>query len=215
MATVEEPSAGSHRVAAWTVTAVSALVLAFLAGFQVMRESPRDLTIFTGATLLVVVGAVLRRPRVAVPRRLLRLAARRSPLAVGIAVGLVVVAVLVLVLAPRESLAIELVAGAIGLVVLLVAWGARDDLPGALDARAPGRVRPYRRAATAWVVLVAAFGAWQLVAYEPGPTVSDILDPMADAPVGRVVFVVVWLLGLGGFAWHALRGGGSAGRWPR
>ncbi|MES2172101.1 MAG: hypothetical protein V4479_15490 [Actinomycetota bacterium] len=93
---------------------------------------------------------------------------------------------------------ILLVLIAIGLLALIVVWpSASADAPTAMTAR-------IARTAALWAGVGVALCLWELTMYMLGsylpagrtgfPALSDLLDPMLNTPVGRIVFVVAWLL---------------------
>jgi hypothetical protein len=181
-------TAGVHRP--WsTATWVAVPVLAGLV--QLLRGEAADAVIFLVPALLLAADAAgaLPTPHGAPPQ------AGRL-LAVG-----TVLAGLVLVLAPRHSVEDGVAVGLLGLAVLAAAW---PDPPERLDEH-PARAR---WSAVSWATLAVAVAVWELLAFLLGlpsatasfrhPAISDLLDPVADTPAGRLALVGAWVLaGLG------------------
>lgn len=108
---------------------------------------------------------------------------------------------LVLIIAPRHSIADLIAFVLIGITVLLLAWEP-----------APDREKPPHhalvRSAVIWSVLAVALCLWESLAFilsvttpngvENFPTISVLLDPFVESLVGRIIFVGLWVAaGLG------------------
>ncbi|MGN6742564.1 MAG: hypothetical protein ACTHJL_04615 [Amnibacterium sp.] len=62
--------------------------------------------------------------------------------------------------------------------------------------------RSFRRSAALWATLAIAVAVWELLAFLLGlpsptatlrhPAISDLLDPVADLPVGRALLAAAW-----------------------
>jgi hypothetical protein len=60
-----------------------------------------------------------------------------------------------------------------------------------------------RRAATLWACVGIAVCLWELTMFFLGayvdryafPALSDLLDPLLDRPIGRILFAAAWLVG--------------------
>lgn len=130
----------------------------------------------------------------------------------------IVLAAVVLVSATRHGPVAGLVALVLGVLAVVIAWTpAPPSMPN------PPRRGARRRAAVLWASVVVAAAVWELATFVIGriappvrpdfPSVSEIVDPILDQPIGRAVFVAVWL-GLGGFLLTRarVRASRSAGR---
>lgn len=85
--------------------------------------------------------------------------------------------------------------------------GGRDPEPVLEPAqgREPSRAAALRRAAILWSSLGILICLWELLDFLLGmpspaadyahPTISDLLDPFVDLPVGRLIFVLCWVFG--------------------
>jgi len=107
----------------------------------------------------------------------------------------------VLALTPRHGVADGVAIILLGLTVLGAAW---PDPPPRIRS-ADGR---FGRSAALWSTLAIGVAVWELVAFLLGlpsaaatlrhPAISDLLDPVADVPLGRAALVAAWTLaGLG------------------
>ena len=103
-----------------------------------------------------------------------------------------------LVVVPRHSWFDLLGMILVGVAVLLFAWvpdPPRPDRPASAT----------RASAVAWSVLVTMLCLWEALAFvlsrrslaaeQEFPTVSFLVDPFVSWPVGRIIFVCLWLLG--------------------
>lgn len=114
---------------------------------------------------------------------------RRLPrAALGCALGLVGVAVVIVVTRYGELSGEALVAvGAVGAVLAVVGLARRSG------EAAP----PVGRRGAGWLVWLTALGAWELLtlSHDSLWTVSDLLDPVLAHPLPRAVATVGWFLG--------------------
>jgi hypothetical protein len=184
-------------IAAWI------LILILTAGFQLYRgDAIADGIVFLSMAVALIVGetGILR----SLDGRMIK--PRRFIVAIVLAVDAAV-----LVLTPRHGYADGIVIAVTGVLVFLVAWpndapsdGApTDEAAGEAAAREPWTPR-LTRAAIAWAILGIAFCAWELAMYFLGygqdgrtafPALSDILDPVLDNPIGRLLGAAAWLAG--------------------
>jgi hypothetical protein len=179
-------------IAAWI------LILILTAGFQLYRgDAIADGIVFLSMAVALIIGetGIVRRldGRMIKPRR------------VVVAIVLAIDAA-VLVLTPRHGYADGIVIAVTGVLVFLVAWpndAPTDEDAGEVAAREPWTPR-LTRAAIAWAILGIAFCAWELAMYFLGygqdgrtafPALSDILDPVLDNPIGRLLGAAAWLAG--------------------
>lgn len=171
-------------------SAIWIAILVLIAVVQLLRSQPFDAAIFgVGAVVLLLdaLGALpARRERPAIPL---------TP-----CLALAAVLLVVLVLAPRHGLVAGLSVGAVGIVAVPLAW-LQPPREG-VDDEARRRVRIHR-AAIGWACVALALCLMELWSYLVGrfdpaargehPAVSEVLDPVLDDPIGRIVFVVAWL----------------------
>lgn len=170
-------------IAAWIT------ILVLTGSFQLYREAWADAAVFLALAVGLVIGetGILGRldGKAITPRRLV--------------LGIILAGdAAVLIFTPRHGLADGIALAVSGILVFLVAW------PNEPTAQ-PGPWTPrLSRAAVAWAILGIAFCAWELAMYFLGygaqgrtdfPALSDILDPVLDNPIGRVLGVVAWLAG--------------------
>ncbi len=175
-------------------------VLVLTGAVQLVRGALSDAVIF-GAAAAVLAGERLgllplldRMPR-----------ASRAPLLVGAAAAAVV-----LCLAPRHSLAAGLAMGGVAIGVLAAAWPP----PRALESAHGPWPRALRLLGWGWAIIWIAGCLWEVRQVTAGaavaagrtryPALSDLLDPVLNTVVGKVVFVVLWL-GAGLFLLHRAR----------
>jgi hypothetical protein len=198
---VQATGAGTRRsvkltMAAWTT------ILILTGSFQLYRGAFADGIVFLAMGLALIVGetGILSRldGKALRPRRLI--------VAIMFAIDAIV-----LVLTPRHGYADGVVIAASGALVLIVAWPNELATDQAKDPWSPRLTR----AAVAWTILGIAFCLWELAMYFLGygqdgrtafPALSDILDPVLDNPIGRILGAAAWLAG--GIA--LTRRGGSA-----
>jgi hypothetical protein len=165
-------------------------VLAIMAGFQLWRGAWVDGAVF-GLLVAVLVIDNQTDGRIHLLRRLLT-APRWVILAITAGLGVF------LVLAPRHSWLDLLGMVAIGITVLLLAW-----VPDPVGASRPPNA--IRRSLVLWSVLGVALCLWEAGAFilstrsaaalQEYPTVSILLDPFVESPIGRTIVVTLWLLG--------------------
>jgi hypothetical protein len=172
-------------VAAWI------LILVLTGLFQFYRAAVPDGIVFLAMAAALIIGrtGILRSfdQHRWQPRRVLVLSA------LALAAG-------VLVLTPRHGIADGVVVVASGILVFVVAW---PDPPRDDEADPSWTIR-LRRSAIAWSIVGIAFCAWELITYFGGltragrdvyPALSDLIDPWLDNPIGRAIFVALWLSG--------------------
>jgi hypothetical protein len=173
------------------LTILAWIAILFLTGaFQFYRGAVADGIIFLAMAAALIVGetGILSRfdGRRWHPRRIVVL------VALAIAAG-------VLVFTPRHGLADGVVVGASGVLVFLVVWPNMPD-----DSEPDPWSDRLTRSAVAWAILGIAFCIWELGMYFLGlnasgrtefPALSDLLDPVLDNPVGRILAIVAWLAG--------------------
>jgi hypothetical protein len=166
-------------------------ILVLTGGFQLYRDAISDGIVFLALAVALVVGetGILGRldGKAIRPRR--------------IAIAIVLAAdAFVLVFTPRHGFVDGIAIAVSGVLVLLVAWPNEAPSERALE---PWSLR-LTRSAAAWAILGIAFCAWELAMYFLGygargrtdfPALSDILDPVLNNPVGRVLAVAAWLAG--------------------
>ena len=164
-------------------------ILAITGGFQFYRDAPVDATIFcllAAALLADLLGAFRRVP--------LRNVALHRALMLGSAV----IAAGLLAFSPRHGVIDAAVVAIAGLLALLVAW---PDHAGDVSAPLPPS-RGFVRTAWLWAGVLLAICFWELAMYILGsvsgrsafPALSDLLDPLVENPLGRILFVMVWVL---------------------
>ena len=159
--------------------------------FQLYRQAFGDAAVFIALAAALVVGET------GILSRLDGQAVR--PRRIVIAIVLAIDAI-VLVFTPRHGYADGIVMAVTGVLVFIVAWPNE-----ATSTREPQQWSlRLTRAAIAWAILGIAFCIWELAMYFLGygaegrtdfPALSDILDPVLNNPVGRVIGVAAWLAG--------------------
>jgi hypothetical protein len=124
---------------------------------------------------------------------------RWQPRRIVVVIALVVAAA-VLVLTPRHGIADGVVVAASGILLFVVAW---PNSPGAESVAVPWSSR-LTRSALVWAIIGIAFCIWELAMYFLGltasgrtefPALSDLLDPILNNPIGRLLGVAAWLAG--------------------
>lgn len=189
-------SATPHRTAAsWTASATLWVVaLGIMAGFQFWRGAPADGVLFTTFSALLVAERMTRERR---ERRGSggpgRAALGVAPLALAVGAALAIVALLV---APRNGVVSIVVVGAIGIIALVLAWAPTEPRHVRLEAA-------LNRSRRAWAGVGIALCSWEAVAYVLSvsvprgwlgfPTVSLLLEPVIDFTPSRIVLMAVWL----------------------
>ena len=160
--------------------------------FQVFRGSIADALIFGSFAGLAILSQSGRREQFLrqIPR------VTRKQVLIGVA-GL---AVLMTAL-PRHSVAYGLLFLVIGCYVILTSWYADS---GAKERRN----LPVSRATVLWRTYGIALCLWELAANILGqlnntlsefPTISVLVDPLLDHPLGKAGFVLLWLMSGVGF----------------
>lgn len=173
------------RITTWAWTTI----LFLIGGFQLYRGAIPDGVVFLVLALALVLDNVGWMPRFREwPRRV-------SRLLVLIAVS---AAAIVLAVTPRHGLPDEIALVVSGVIVLLVVWPGRPT-------ENPAMTRRIARTAILWAAIGIAVCLWELAMYFLGtyaaggrgsyPALSDLLDPLVQNPIGRVIFVAAWLLG--------------------
>jgi hypothetical protein len=174
------------------ITILAWIAILFLTGvFQFYRGAVADGIVFLAMAAALLVGETgilnrFDRPHWR-PRRIVVIIA-------------LVIAAAVLVLTPRHGLADGVVVVASGVLVFVVAWPNPPDS----DAQPDAWSTRLTRSAAAWAIIGIAFCIWELGMYFLGlnaagrtefPALSDLLDPILDNPIGRLLAVVAWLAG--------------------
>ena len=174
------------------VTILAWIAILVLTGlFQFYRDAIADGIVFLAMAAALLVGetGILSRfdGRQWQPRRILVV------IALVIAAG-------VLVFTPRHGLADGVVVAASGILLFVVAW---PNPPTADSQPDPWSTR-LTRSALAWAIIGIAFCIWELDMYFLGlhaagrtefPALSDLLDPILNNPIGRLLGVAAWLAG--------------------
>jgi hypothetical protein len=173
------------------VSAAWIAILVLTGAFQVYRQAFADAAVFILLAAVLVVGetGILSR----LDSRTIRL--RRIVIAIALAIDAIV-----LIFTPRHGYADGIVLAVTGALVFIVAWPNERTTDQAKQPWSPRLTR----AALAWTIVGVAFCIWELAMYFLGygaegrtdfPALSDILDPILDNPVGRVIGVAAWLAG--------------------
>lgn len=160
--------------------------------FQVFRGSIADALIFGSFAGLAILSQSGRREQFLrqIPH------VTRKQVLIGVA-GLAVV----MTALPRHSVAYGLLFLLIGCYVILTSWYADS---GAKERRN----LPVSRATVLWRTYGIALCLWELAANILGqlnntlsefPTISVLVDPMLDHPLGKAGFVLLWLMSGVGF----------------
>jgi hypothetical protein len=164
------------------------LIVCLVGGVQFFRGAWIDGTIFAVAAAALIVDATgLLPPAV---RALPRLRAALLVLAAA-------ACAVVLVIAPRHGVVVGVLLAVIGVAAVVIAWPNRP--PSDRDRWTPAT----RRAAVAWSVVALAACVWELTMYLLGtfssagrsvfPALSDLINPLADQPIGRVLLTAGWV----------------------
>jgi hypothetical protein len=170
-------------IAAWIA------ILVLTGSFQLYRQAIADAVVFLGLGVALVIGET------GIFARLDGKAIRPRRVVVG---AILAADALVLIFTPRHGIADGVALAVSGVFVFLVAWPNE-----AASERASWTPR-LTRSAIAWAILGIAFCIWELTMYFLGygedgrtafPALSDILDPLLNNPIGRVVGVAAWLAG--------------------
>ena len=173
------------------VSAAWIAILVLTGAFQVYRQAFADAAVFILLAAALVVGET------GILSRLDGRTIRPRKIAIAIAVAIDAV---VLVVTPRHGYADGIVLAISGVLVFIVAWPNESKSDPVKQPWSPRLTR----AALAWAILGIAFCIWELAMYFLGygaegrtdfPALSDILDPILNNPVGRVIGVAAWLAG--------------------
>lgn len=169
------------------------VVVAAVAGVQLSRRAwPDSIALLVVLALLVVdLTGHVRHGTVAV--------AHTGPAIIGTAV----LVGLLLFAAPRHGTVAGLVVVAAGGAAIAYAWPDRTDDDHVADDR-PVWDRQTSRTAFAWSAAWIAGCLWELAMFILGsyetdgrnlyPAASDLLDPVLANPLGKALFIVVWLV---------------------
>lgn len=170
-----------HPVSLW----VAAFFLTAL--LQVFRGAIGDTTIFvTGTVTLFLSGTALRNLDFPAARF-----SKSKPLFYTTAALMVVLTAI-----PRHTPLMMVLFFALLPPLLLLAWGDHT----VYKSKATPRIR---RARLMWIVWAVSMCLWEFSANILGqleggkyvyPTISVLVDPMLDGPIGKAGFVVAWLL---------------------
>jgi hypothetical protein len=171
------------------------LILILTGSFQFYRGAPVDGIVFMAMAAALIADAIDLIPPI-----------RSQDWRPSRIVTVVVLALTaaVLALTPRQGIADGVVLVVTGALVFVVAWP--DHIPAEASTESRGRWSPrMSRSAALWATVGIAFCLWELTmcflsAYVPGgrndfPALSDLLDPLIQNPIGRIIFVAAWLLG--------------------
>jgi hypothetical protein len=159
-----------------------------MAAFQLWRGAVVDGLLFSGLVVMLVVDR-LTGGRIVLIRRAAQ-APRWVVLTTAASLGLV------LAISPRHGTLDAIAITALGVLALVLAWsptGKRPERPAAA----------YRRSAITWSLLGVVFCLWEAGAYiasvsgggDSFPTVSVLLEPFLEWPLGRLLFTAAWLIG--------------------
>ncbi|MDQ1569505.1 MAG: hypothetical protein QOF79_179 [Actinomycetota bacterium] len=158
--------------------------------FQFYRGAVADGIVFIALAVALIADSLGWLPR---------FRARERKLPRLILVLALAVAAAVLALTPRHGIADGIVLAISGILVLIVAW---PDQPATSSTRWTRRMA---RSAYLWAALGIAVCLWELTMYFLGsfqptgrtdfPALSDLLDPLLQHPVARILFAAAWLLG--------------------
>ena len=173
------------------VSAAWIAILVLTGAFQLYRQAFADSAVFIALAAALVVGET------GILSRLDGRAIRPRRIAITVAGA---IDAIVLVFTPRHGYADGIVLAISGVLVFIVAWPNESTTD---KAKQLWSLR-LTRTALAWTILGIAFCIWELAMYFLGygaegrtdfPALSDILDPVLDNPIGRVIGVAAWLAG--------------------
>lgn len=156
--------------------------------FQLWRGAWVDGTLFAALVGMLVIDR-LTEGRIVLIRR-----AAEAPAWVIVSTAAVIG--VVLVASPRHGDVNAIAITAIGVLALVLAWSP-------IRRRPPRPAHAYRRSAVTWSILGVVFCLWEAIAYiasvsgggDEFPTVSVLLDPLLEWPLGRALFTIIWLIG--------------------
>jgi hypothetical protein len=155
--------------------------------FHVWRQSLEDILIFGGAAALILTQVF----------GLTKFGFKQQPKVPVWAIALTVVAAaLILYFAPRHGLlnTLTLLAFIVIGILLLLYVDQENQLPAS---------KPVKRSRLLWGIWAIVFALIELAAYIGSkltqdlgrfPTISVLLDPVLDEPLGRATFVALWLI---------------------
>ena len=179
----------ARRRISWP-TAAWITILLLTGGFQIYRGAPVDGGVFLAMAVALILDltGILPAPRTGEwrPSRIILICVLGA-------------AALVLALTPRHGIGDGVAIAVSGILVFLVAWPQHD-----IDATGGSAWTPrMRRAATLWASVGIAVCLWELTMYFLGtyvdrygfPALSDLLNPLLDNPIGRILFAAAWLVG--------------------
>lgn len=176
----------SWPVAAWVA------ILILTGGFQIYRGAPVD-----GAVFLAMAGALILDLAGILPEWR-KTEWRPSRI---ILIGVLGAAAVVLAVTPRRGIGDGIAIAVSGILVFLVAWPQRATPAGGHEGSV--WTPRMRRAATLWACVGIAICLWELTMFFLGayvdrdafPALSDLLDPLLNNPIGRILFAAAWLVG--------------------
>jgi len=176
---VSEPS--RHPVSLWSVA------FFLTAALQIFRGAAGDTAIFVACTVILLSSGTIA-------RNLDFPAARFSKTKPMLWASLVLV--ILITATPRHSSMMAVLFFALILPVLLLAWGDHTEYKRKASLR-------IRRSRLIWVVWATSLSFWEFAANILGqvsgernqfPTISVLIDPILDGPIGKAGFVAAWLL---------------------
>lgn len=162
------------------------------AAFQIFRGSVGDAIIFWSFVALVLMSQFNK------PERIFILQPKLNRNRILLWATLATAA---LVAIPRHTPFYGLVMLAIGVCAIVFNWDPDTSAKPRSDAR-------IRRARFGWAIIGVGLCIWELAANILGqlqgnltefPTISVLIDPLLDYPLGQTVFVVGWILAGMGF----------------
>ena len=157
------------------------------ASFQVFRGSASDAIIFSLFTALTVLSQTNK------PERMMTGEPQYSRKQVLVAVSALAVLLAAL---PRHTVWYGLMFVALAAFVVITNWTPDSGKKERADKRV-------NRAKAAWITYGIALCVWELAANILGqlnntlteyPTISVLVDPLLDHPLGKAGFVLLWLL---------------------
>jgi hypothetical protein len=185
-------------------------ILALCGGFQIYRGAPVD------GVLFLVAAAALTADAACWLSRFDRYPLPRVALAVQLALGLVVVAIVAFT--PQFSAADLVVVSLVGLASIVTAWRGEDRLadepweprqarapmPGGPAERHAALRRALRRSAVLWAAGGVVLCLWELAAFflalpsaqatYEHPPLTDLVEPLLATPAWRAITAALWLL---------------------
>jgi hypothetical protein len=182
----------ARRSAKVRVTILAWIAILVLTGlFQFYRTAVADGVVFLAMAVVLIVAET---------GILSRFGGRRwQPRRILVVISLAIAAI-VLVFTPRHGLADGVVVVASGILLFIVAW----PNPVADESETRAWSTRLTRSALAWAIVGIAFCIWELGMYFLGlnaagrtefPALSDLLAPILNNPIGRLLGVAAWLAG--------------------